>query len=583
MKLAVPWWRKGDLAAFFALFTNNLTNLLTVIALLTVVVGLPADMVFKRVVPAFGLAVLLASIAYVYFAHRLAKRTGRHDVVALPSGPAAPAIFTITFLVLLPVFTETNDPNFAIGVALVWGFFENVILLVGAFLGDWLRRAVPRTVLLSCLAGLGLLLLAMNPMLQSFETPVVAFVVLALIFMNWFGRKPIFKRIPTGLLLLVIGTALGWAFGLMSPGAIQDALASAGFSPPQFHGGDIFTYFQVGLPYLASAVPLALANFVFDIENIEGAHASGDPYPTRPVIAADAGAGLIGNALGNPFPVTVYVGHTAYKEMGAGVGYTLLNGIAMFLVSILGLGSLLLSIIPMAAIAPILIFIGVVTANQVVRETPKIEVPVIFIALFPWIANWGLTLAGNVMKASGTNAGEVGREALMGAGTNYNGLYALGNGAPLTSLLWGCIAIFAIKNKPVHGAVSAAVAAVLAYFGIIHEGSPVLGGEVPTSFLVAYLMVAALFLIKWVLERNDPEDGIGVATDDADTTGADATDAAVTAGARDDRVAQPAHRGHGATADGDQEVVTQDAIAPLDLDRPVEGGTGTRPAGPTTP
>lgn len=502
--MLLPLWKKGDLAAFFALFTNNLTNLLTVIALTTFVVGLPHDIVFLRIVPAFGLGVFLASIAYVIFANLLAKKLGRTDITALPSGPAAPAIFTITFLVLLPVYTQTNDPNLAIGVALVWGFIENTILFVGAFLGDYLRRAVPRTVLLSCLAGLGLLLLAMNPMLQSFATPVVAFVVLVLIFINWFGKSVLFRQLPTGLILLVVGTALGWAFGLMSPDAIREALAQAGFTPPTVHVTDIASYFSVALPYIASAVPLALANFVFDIENIESAHAAGDPFETRRTILADAGAGYIGNFFGNPFPVTVYVGHTAYKDMGAGVGYTLLNGVAMFVVCMFGLGELLLSVIPMAAIAPILIFIGVVTANQVVRETPPLEVPVIFIALFPWIGNWGLTLAGNTLKAAETNAGELGFAALDAAGTNYTGLYALGNGAPLSSLLWGCIAIFAIRNTPLAGAISAALAAVLSFFGIIHEGAPVVGGERPTAFLIAYLMIAAVFLIKYVMDKVDP-------------------------------------------------------------------------------
>ncbi len=504
-RMPLPLWKKGDLAAFFALFTNNLTNLLTVIALLTVVVGLPTEIVFGRIVPAFGLGVFFASVAYVIFANRMARRLGRTDITALPSGPAAPAIFTITFLVLLPVYTTTNDPALAIGIALVWGFIENVILFVGAFLGDSLRRAVPRTVLLACLAGLGLLLLAMNPMLQSFATPVVAFVVLTLIFINWFGKSPIFKKVPTGLLLLVVGTALGWAFGLMSPEAIREALAGAGFTPPQVHVNEIWEYFGVALPYIASAVPLALANFVFDIENIEAAHTEGDPYPTRPVILADAGSGFIGNIFGSPFPVTVYVGHSAYKTMNAGVGYTLLNGVAMLLVGLFSLGSLLLSIVPLAAIAPILIFIGVVTANQVVRETPRIEVPVIFIAMFPWIANWGLSLSGNVMRALETNAGQVGFAALDATGTNYTGLYALGNGAPLTSLIWGSIAIFAIRNRTIAAAISAAVGGVLAFFGIIHAGAPVVGGETPTSFLIAYAMVAALFFIKWALDKRDPD------------------------------------------------------------------------------
>lgn len=501
--LPIPLWKRGDTGAFFALLTNNLTNLLTVIALLTVVVGIPAEVVFGRIVPAFGLGVFVASLFYVYFAIQLAKKTGRTDVVALPSGPAAPAVFTITFLVLMPVMTQTDDPRLAIGIAMVWGFIENLILFVGAFFGEALRKAVPRTVLLSTLAGLGLLLLAMNPMLQAFEFPVVGFVVLTLVFMNWFGRKPIFKKIPTGLLLLVAGTALGWAFGIMSPDAIREALANAGFAPPQVHVNDIWDYISVSGPYIASAVPLALANFVFDLENIEAAHAAGDEYKTRPVMLADAGSGLIANFFGSPFPVTVYVGHTAYKDMGAGIGYTLANGLAMLLISIFSLGGLLLAVIPAAAVGPILVFIGIVTANQVVREAAKIEVPVIFVALFPWVANWGSTLLSNALKAAGTNPGEVGAEALDAAGTFYSGLANLGNGAPLTSILWGAIAIFSIRNESLRGAVFATVAAGLSFFGIIHQPAPSLGGSNQVMFMVSYLMVALLFVVKHYYDKSE--------------------------------------------------------------------------------
>ena len=82
------------------------------------------------------------------------------------------------------------------------------------------------------------------------------------------------------------------------------------------------------MPYLASAVPLGLANCVFDLENIESAHAAGDPYPTRQVMMANGLSSTLGAMFGNPFPVTVYI--------------------------------------------------GVVTCNQVVREAPRDEVPVTF-------------------------------------------------------------------------------------------------------------------------------------------------------------------------------------------------------------
>lgn len=206
-------WKRGDWAAYFGLMTNNLTNLLTMMGLLIFVVGIPKEIVYGRIAPAFGLAVLVASICYAWFGLQMARATGRTDVTALPSGPSAPSIFTVTFLVLMPVYQQTGDADFAIQIGLVWCFVEAMILAGGSFLGETIRKMIPRTVLLSCLSGLGLLLLAMNPMLQAFEAPTVSFIVLLLIFINWFGKKPIFAKIPTGLLLLITGTALAWISG----------------------------------------------------------------------------------------------------------------------------------------------------------------------------------------------------------------------------------------------------------------------------------------------------------------------------------------------------------------------------------
>ncbi len=497
------WWKRGDWAAYFGLLVNNLTNLLTMMMLLLFVVGFPKEIVYGRIAPAFGLAVFCASVCYWYFGLQLTKKDKRPDVTALPSGPSAPSIFTVTFLVIMPVYQQTKDVEFAFQIALVWCFVESMILVSGSFLGDTIRRMIPRTVLLSCLSGLGLLLLAMNPMLQSFETPTVAFVVLLLIFINWFGKSPLFAKIPTGLLLLIVGTALGWAFGLQSPAAITASLSSFGFNPPEVHISSFLQGLPHALPYLASAVPLGLANYVFDLENIESAHAAGDEYNTRKVMLANGLSSTIGCFMGNPFPVTVYVGHAGWKAMGAGTGYTMASGVTMFLVSLFGMGAFLLAIIPMTVVAPILVFIGVVTANQVVRETPKNEVPVIFICLFPWIANWALTMANNVMAAAGTSGKVLGAEALAKKGVFYNGLIYLGNGAPLGSMIWGCIAIFAILNNPLRGAVAAAVGALLCLFGVIHSPSVGFAQEASMQFVFGYLMIAAVFVLKHYLNAKE--------------------------------------------------------------------------------
>ncbi|WP_053366518.1 hypothetical protein [Bacillus sp. FJAT-27245] len=505
MEHKLKLWMKGDWAAYFGLLANNLTNLLTMISLLIFVVGFPKELVYGKIVPSFGLAIFVASCCYFLFGRMLAKETGRLDVTALPSGPSAPSIFTVTFLVILPVYKTTGDAYFAYGIALVWCLFEAAILIAGAFLGDLLRKVIPKTVLLSCLSGLGLLLLAMNPMLQSFEKPLVAFIVLIIIFLNWFGKSPIFAKIPTGFLLLFAGTALAWIFGLQDPAAISAALANLGFNPPTVQIGTMLDGIQHSLPYLASAVPLGLANYIFDLENIESADAAGDSYKTRRVMLANGFASSLGALLGNPYPVTVYIGHAGWKAMGAGLGYTLATGVSMLIISLLGIGGLLLAVIPVTAIVPILVYVGVVTANQVVRETPRPEVPVIFIAMFPWIANWALSLANNVLSAAGTAAKDIGIDVLSAKGVYYNGLVHLGSGAPISSLMWGCLTIFSIRNNAIGGAITAVIAAILSLFGIIHSPTVQFAAEPLMPFVYAYLMIAALFVYKHIAERNKPK------------------------------------------------------------------------------
>ncbi|MCL6571126.1 MAG: hypothetical protein K6T88_05510 [Bacillus sp. (in: Bacteria)] len=311
---------------------------------------------------------------------------------------------------------------------------------------------------------------------------------------------------PTGFLLLASGTALAWIFGLQDPAAITAALQTLGFNPPEVHVTSVISGIPHALPYLASAVPLGLANYIFDLENIESAHVAGDPYKTRRVMLANGISSAIGAFAGNPYPVTVYIGHAGWKSMGAGLGYTLATGASMLIISLFGLGALLLSIIPVVAIVPILVYVGIVTANQVVRETPKIEIPVIFICLFPWIANWALSLTNNVLTAAGTNGATVGADVLAQKGVYYTGLIHLGNGAPISSLLWGCLAIFAIKNQPIRAAISGVIASILSLFGIIHAGTVGFAQPDSMQFVYAYLMVAGLFLVKYLMDRKKSQE-----------------------------------------------------------------------------
>lgn len=212
---------------------------------------------------------------------------GRTDVTALPSGPRVLSICTVTFLVILPIFVAAEAADFALQIAFVR-------CLIGAFLGD----LIPVAVLLSCLAGLGLVLLAMNPMLPAGEGLTVALAVLALIFINWFGKKPVLPKILTGFLVLAVGTGQAWSLGQQSPEAEQQSRAAFDFKPPTLHVDSFRHGIPHALPCLALAVPLGLANYVFDLATIQSARAAGALYPNRPVVRANGYFSIIGPMFG---------------------------------------------------------------------------------------------------------------------------------------------------------------------------------------------------------------------------------------------------------------------------------------------
>ncbi|ELN8649658.1 xanthine permease, partial [Escherichia coli] len=109
----------------------------------------------------------------------------------------------------------------------------------------------------------------------------------------------------------------------------------------------------------------------------------------------------------------------------------------------------------------------------------------------------------SVMGAAGTSAEKLGSDLLHSKGVYYDGLMHLGSGAPLASMLWGCIAIFAIMNKPLRGAIAASFGALLSLFGVIH--SPAVGFAEGSSivFVVAYLMMLAMFALKHVIDSRE--------------------------------------------------------------------------------
>ena len=372
------FWVPGDWNAFFGFGTNILVNVLVLTGLLRFVLKMPDALVFGRILPATGLMLFLSTVYYAWLGYRLAKKTGRTDVCALPSGISVPHMFVVTFVVMLPILSKTNDPVQAWEAGLTWVFVQSFVLMVGGFIAPVIRKITPRAALLGSLAGISITFISMRPGLLMFETPLIGLVCFAVILANWFGGVRYYQGVPGGLVAIAAGTVIAWGsniFGLgyggLTVGAVGDAVAHFGFSIPLPAVGHVFSGFKFLGVILITAIPFGIYDLVEAMDNVESAAAAGDSFPTTQVLTADGVISLIGCLLGNPFINAVYIGHPGWKAMGGRIGYSAATGVMVLLLTWLGIAALICSLIPVVAILPILLYIGMLIGSQAFQETPQ--------------------------------------------------------------------------------------------------------------------------------------------------------------------------------------------------------------------
>ena len=177
----LPFWTTGDWNAFFGFGTNILTNLLVLTGLLRFVLGMPPDLVFGRILPATGLMLFLSTMYYAWLARRLAKKTGRTDVCALPSGTSVPHMFVVVFVIMMPILHVTKNPVEAWEAGLTWVFIQSFVLMAGGFIAPIVRRITPRAALLGSLAGISITFISMRPAELMFSTPAIGILCFAII------------------------------------------------------------------------------------------------------------------------------------------------------------------------------------------------------------------------------------------------------------------------------------------------------------------------------------------------------------------------------------------------------------------
>lgn len=484
MSAKYPVFVKRDLDGFFGLFIDNLVQLLLILTMCRGLCGMEgrdSRFIFAYILPGAAVSILIGNLFYAWQAHRVAARTGRSDVTALPFGINTPSLLVYVFFVMAPVYAKTKSAEAAWQMGLFACLGSGLIELFGAFVAGWIRRHTPRAALLSTLAGIAIGFISLTFALQIFHRPIVAMLPLAVVLAALFSRTRFPLGLPGGLVAVLVGTLCGWVLppwltGITLSGAgIAEAWQERGFYLPIFCGKAVLEVFHLPphewLGYLSVIVPMGLFNVIGSLQNIESAEAGGDEFETFSSLAAN-GIGTIAAAFfGSCFPTTIYIGHPGWKALGARAGYSTLNGLVITLICLTGTVALISALVPLEAGIPIVLWVGVIITAQAFQATPKEHAPAVAIGLFPAIAAWGETVVEGAFRVSG---GVTIQEALTrSADTLVNGfllhaLIAIERGYIFTCMILAAISAFLIDRKFYRAGTWSLVAAAFTGLGLMH-------------------------------------------------------------------------------------------------------------------
>ena len=524
------WAAPGDVNAFFGLMLDNVADLLLAVGLLVGVFGFPTNFALRYMVPGTAVGVLVGDLLFFWMAFRLARRTGRNTITAMPLGLDTPSTFGMVFFVLGPAFLaaknagmdETAAARAAWHIGICAIFISGVFKLACATGSSWIRRVVPRAGLLGSLAAIALVLISFLPLIEVLHYPVVGLVALAIILTTLIARVSLPWHVPGALgALLVSGTIyfLMWGFDLLPASAATVPFnAREALWPYEWLEVFRFEWFAAmgdTLQYLPMVIPFALGTVVGGIDCTESAAAAGDEYHTGRVIAVEGFATLVASVCGGVIQTTPYIGHAAYKAMGGRAAYTLATALFVGSAGIFGYFGYFYLFIPKATIFPILIFIGLEITAQSFQATPKRHYAAIALACVPAMAALVMIFVDKIFGELGFGQMAKLSESLQAELLTVRILSA---GFIVTSLLWASTLASLIDHRLKLAAVFLTVAAACSLFGVMHSplpGSPI--GlpwdlpadvrELPYRFAGGYL-VSAMIIGAWGWLRGDGEDDV---------------------------------------------------------------------------
>jgi AGZA family xanthine/uracil permease-like MFS transporter len=512
---SLPWFTRGDLDGFFGLFMDNLLQLMLIGSLCKLACGFPSDFITHQVLPGAALSILMGNLFYAWQARRLAIRTGRNDVTALPFGINTPSLIAFILLIMAPIYQETHDPHLAWQAGLFACFLNGLMEVIGAFMGDWLRANTPRAALLCALAGVAMTFIAMGFVFQIFSNPLVGLLLMLLILLSYASRVKWPLGIPGGFLAVLIGTLLAWAFRAIGVASFNTSLDPImwGIYLPHPVPRDLFALLlhSTGWKYLAVIFPMGLFNVIGSLQNLESAEAGGDRFPTRSSLLTNGLATLLAAFLGSPFPTTIYIGHPGWKAMGARHGYSILNGLIITLFCLVGGVTLFLKVIPQECILGILVWVAIIITAQAFQEIPKEHALAVAFGLIPAFAAFTYEMViKNTLLVAGIPLAAV-ADRFDSFGLYLKGILFLSQGFLLTSMIFAAVMVFMIDRKFLKAAQWIFAASLCSFIGLIHGYKLTLAGGLEnqfgfgesSKFGIMYAIMGCLLLMFYYRQKSN--------------------------------------------------------------------------------
>ena len=529
---------RRDLDGFFGLFVDNLVQLLLIVALCSYLCGMTGEyayLLYARILPGAAMSILVGNIFYAWQAHRLARRTGRTDITALPYGINTPSLLVYVFFVMLPVYNTTKDPVAAWRMGLAACLGSGFIEFFGSFIAEWVRKHTPRAALLSTLAGIAIGFISMGFALQIWSVPLVAMIPMAIVLITYFSGIRFPLGLPGGLVAIILGTALAWLLPAewtgkeMAGAAVAQAWEASGWVWPSWAGGELWQVLWNNpgqwIRFLSVIIPMGLFNLAGSLQNIESAEAAGDLYHTNSSLAANGIGTILASLFGSCFPTTIYIGHPGWKGLGARAGYSTLNGLVITLMCLTGSVALVNSMIPIEAGIAIVLWIGIVITAQAFQATPRSHAPAAAVGLFPAIAAWGFAVAhGAYLKADGGTMQELLTANPLADLNGFwlHGLIVLERGYIFTCMIIAAVSALLIERRFYQAAAWSLVGTVVTLIGLAHSYQLVgnsldyllVGAKVQEGALayrgydiaIGYALMAVIFVVVGLYARSSGAD-----------------------------------------------------------------------------